>query len=240
MGPPIRIGDVGELTPHGFRAVTNLGDCQLPSLKTELPLLGLLDPWQDAEYLLEGDSITGGVEGWETEFLPGSGYPAELFNALNTAAKLWREPSSQQHPLPNSIQWGTKSDDGISGLWPTFDAPVRLLLVQSLASDMNSLNISLSDSRCILAGQSFAFPEGPPMAMPAVFSSPQLSAIEGIWLNFEYTILKLDTPTIAERNIEAVHVACKALDQEKADRCIKSGPKPADAVLAANGVYIFK
>ncbi|KAH6903472.1 hypothetical protein BKA70DRAFT_1301080 [Coprinopsis sp. MPI-PUGE-AT-0042] len=73
MGPSIGIGDVGELTPHGFRAITNLGDCKLPSLQNELPLLGLSDPWHDAEYLLEGDSITGGVDGWETGFVPGSG-----------------------------------------------------------------------------------------------------------------------------------------------------------------------
>lgn len=76
MGSPIRIGDVGELTPHSFRAIKNLDSCQLPSLQSQLPALGLSNPWHDREYLSEGDSLTAGVDGWEIGFVPESGYVA--------------------------------------------------------------------------------------------------------------------------------------------------------------------
>ncbi|KAH6880896.1 hypothetical protein BKA70DRAFT_1411665 [Coprinopsis sp. MPI-PUGE-AT-0042] len=72
LGRPVRIGDVGELTSHGFRALKHLSDCQIPSLQSQLPLFGLSDPLHDSEYLCEGDSITGGIAGWETGFVPGS------------------------------------------------------------------------------------------------------------------------------------------------------------------------
>ncbi|KAH6880898.1 hypothetical protein BKA70DRAFT_187284 [Coprinopsis sp. MPI-PUGE-AT-0042] len=73
MGPPIRIGDIGKLSPHGFGAIANLDKCPLPSLQSELPSLYLSDLWHDSECLREGESITGGVYGWETTFVPGSG-----------------------------------------------------------------------------------------------------------------------------------------------------------------------
>ncbi|KAH6869350.1 hypothetical protein BKA70DRAFT_1452007 [Coprinopsis sp. MPI-PUGE-AT-0042] len=38
-GPPVRIGDVGELTSTGFTALLNLAECQLPSLHSELEAL---------------------------------------------------------------------------------------------------------------------------------------------------------------------------------------------------------
>ncbi|KAH6903522.1 hypothetical protein BKA70DRAFT_1404123 [Coprinopsis sp. MPI-PUGE-AT-0042] len=73
MGPPIRIGDVGKLSSSGFRALTNLDDCPLSSLHGQLPLMGLSDPWQDAEYLSEGDSITGGIHSLESSYAPETG-----------------------------------------------------------------------------------------------------------------------------------------------------------------------
>ncbi|KAH6911150.1 G-protein alpha subunit-domain-containing protein [Coprinopsis sp. MPI-PUGE-AT-0042] len=60
-GPPVRIGDIGELTSTGFIALANLADCQIPSLQSELASLALSDPSHKPNYFSEGQSITGGV-----------------------------------------------------------------------------------------------------------------------------------------------------------------------------------
>ncbi|KAH6884337.1 hypothetical protein BKA70DRAFT_1339685 [Coprinopsis sp. MPI-PUGE-AT-0042] len=71
-GPPVRIGDVGELTSTGLTVLTNLADCGLPSLQSELPYLALSDPWHEADYFSEGQSITGGVSVDKVTWLPQS------------------------------------------------------------------------------------------------------------------------------------------------------------------------
>ncbi|KAH6913521.1 hypothetical protein BKA70DRAFT_1525895 [Coprinopsis sp. MPI-PUGE-AT-0042] len=72
MGPPVRIGDVGELTSTGFTTLLNLVDCQIPALQSQLASLALSDVWHDPNYFSEGQSITGGVSVHSITHMPGS------------------------------------------------------------------------------------------------------------------------------------------------------------------------
>ncbi|KAH6913523.1 hypothetical protein BKA70DRAFT_1558832 [Coprinopsis sp. MPI-PUGE-AT-0042] len=72
LGPPVRIGDIGELTSTGFTTLANLFDCQLPVLQSQLASLALSDVWQEPEYFSEGESITGGVSVQNINHLSGS------------------------------------------------------------------------------------------------------------------------------------------------------------------------
>ncbi|KAH6887267.1 caspase domain-containing protein [Coprinopsis sp. MPI-PUGE-AT-0042] len=72
LGPPVRIGDIGELTSTGFTTLANLVDCQIPALRTELASLDLSEVWHEPNYFTEGQSITGGVTVQQIKRLPGS------------------------------------------------------------------------------------------------------------------------------------------------------------------------
>ncbi|KAH6913518.1 hypothetical protein BKA70DRAFT_1421785 [Coprinopsis sp. MPI-PUGE-AT-0042] len=72
LGPPVRIGDVGELTSTGFTTLANLVDCQLPALQSHLASLALSDVCHEPDYFPEGQSITGGISVEEISHLPGS------------------------------------------------------------------------------------------------------------------------------------------------------------------------
>ncbi|KAH6867200.1 hypothetical protein BKA70DRAFT_1453574 [Coprinopsis sp. MPI-PUGE-AT-0042] len=71
QGPPVRIGDVGELTSNGFIAIANLFDCQIPALRSQLASLGPPDVLHEPHYLSEGQSITSGVS-VEIRYFPGT------------------------------------------------------------------------------------------------------------------------------------------------------------------------
>ncbi|KAH6880931.1 hypothetical protein BKA70DRAFT_173854 [Coprinopsis sp. MPI-PUGE-AT-0042] len=72
LGPPVRIGDIGELTSAGFTTLANLANCQLPALQSQLASLALSDVWHEPEYFSEGQSITGGVSVQNISYLAGS------------------------------------------------------------------------------------------------------------------------------------------------------------------------
>ncbi|KAH6869200.1 hypothetical protein BKA70DRAFT_1491252 [Coprinopsis sp. MPI-PUGE-AT-0042] len=57
QGPPVRIGDIGELTSAGFATLANLADCKLPSLQGELAALALSDLWHEPNYFSEGQLV---------------------------------------------------------------------------------------------------------------------------------------------------------------------------------------
>ncbi|KAH6912112.1 hypothetical protein BKA70DRAFT_826009 [Coprinopsis sp. MPI-PUGE-AT-0042] len=108
-GPPVRIGDIGELTSAGFAALANLADCQLPSLQGELAALALSDPWHEPNYFSEGQSIMGGVAVDKTRRWLGVGTirtieyrcraPQGAILAVTSPAQLHTLPHDRNHRL---------------------------------------------------------------------------------------------------------------------------------------------
>ncbi|KAH6903498.1 hypothetical protein BKA70DRAFT_598917 [Coprinopsis sp. MPI-PUGE-AT-0042] len=78
QGPPVRIGDVGELTSNGFITITNLFDCQIPALQSQLASVGPPKFCHVLKYLSEGESITGGVSVLKVTYLPGTSTIREI------------------------------------------------------------------------------------------------------------------------------------------------------------------
>ncbi|KAH6903483.1 hypothetical protein BKA70DRAFT_1227802 [Coprinopsis sp. MPI-PUGE-AT-0042] len=109
QGPPVRIGDVGELTSSRLTILANVFDSQLSALRGLLAPVQLSDIWHEPHYLSEGQSITGGASVRKINCLPGSkviqdiqyccNAPQGAILAVTSPAQLHTLTDSENHRL---------------------------------------------------------------------------------------------------------------------------------------------